>query len=132
MNKHAIPPRSIDPVFFDPGVIQRMFEGDQSTFSKCVALFEQHTGPALAAIEDALRAADLEEIGQVAHRVRGGAAALGALALAGHCGVIERMDSLDPQALRQQLHAATKAYHHFLVESRVYLVAHTGGIPEDD
>ena len=92
-------------------------------FSSFVALFEQHTGPALAAMEDALQAQDLEAIGHVAHRVRGGAATLGALRLAEHCRVIERMSSLEVPKLQQELQAVRRAYDLFLVESRAFLAS---------
>jgi CheY-like chemotaxis protein/HPt (histidine-containing phosphotransfer) domain-containing protein len=103
-----------EPPDRDPGVFARTFQGDEALFSRALAAFERQTGLSLALLGDAIGAGDQERARALAHRVRGGAAILGALLLAHHCGVIEHASAWDAVHQRDEALGAQRAYERFL------------------
>jgi CheY-like chemotaxis protein/HPt (histidine-containing phosphotransfer) domain-containing protein len=98
----------------EPAVFTRTFQDDEELFMHALAVFERQTALSLVLLGDAIAAGDQEGARAVAHRVRGGAATLGALLLAHHCGVIEHASTWDAARLGDEALAARRAYERFL------------------
>src|ERR1043166_7725014 len=87
---------SVDPI--DPAVLADLkdlaAESGENVLEDVVEIFLADTTLHLAQLRDALRDADREEVGRLAHSVKGSSATLGASRMEALCRDLERADDL--------------------------------------
>jgi two-component system sensor histidine kinase/response regulator len=75
----------------DPNVLGGIRDGfDGAARTELLELFERSARETLEALHDAVTGGDADEVGRLAHRLKGSGASLGAVALSRACGALER------------------------------------------
>jgi DNA-binding response OmpR family regulator len=101
---------------FDVRAIEDRFYGDADLFKQARELFARQTRKALA---DAAGICDRQELGQLAHRIRGSAATLGAAQLAALCRRLEEEgEVLSPAQMQRGVQDAAARLEAFMARSR--------------
>ena len=119
--------RAPDDPILDPQVLRTLTRGSASALAPIVKVFETMMDRTLVELQQALAARDAQRLGQLGHKAKSSAAALGAQGLARHCHALEtamratepdlavaaelvqqiqRLSPLVVQALRAELAAA--------------------------
>ena len=126
----ARPSQVADPEVLDPQVLRSLTRGNASAMQPIVKVFETMMDKTVLELQHALAAGDTQRLGQLGHKAKSSAAALGAQGLSRHCHALEtamraaepdltlaaelvqdiqRLSPLVVQALRAQLVAASQA-----------------------
>ena len=126
----ARPSQVADPEVLDPQVLRSLTRGNASAMQPIVKVFETMMDKTVLELQHALAAGDTQRLGQLGHKAKSSAAALGAQGLSRHCHALEtamraaepdltlaaelvqdiqRLSPLVVQALRAQMVAASQA-----------------------
>lgn len=102
---------------FDRCVLDEVFFGDAEMFEQARGIFARSTRDMLRDLTAALAVEDWSLVRRLAHKVRGGAAQLGARLLARRCGQLEQFAGQEGHPLALWLGEAQQAYEDFLEET---------------
>lgn len=80
--------QAVDPTALQ-SLVSRMGERGPAMLARLLDTWEGETAKRLGELQAAVEAQDAEAVGRVAHAIRGGSAAMGALGLADVCGDVE-------------------------------------------
>jgi HPt (histidine-containing phosphotransfer) domain-containing protein len=114
--------------YLDPSVLRGFEEisdpDEESLFAEIAEIFEQTTPEFLVQLKAAIRDANSEAVRQIAHRLKGSAANLGAKTLAELCSAAETTAKLNPLLVVQiDSEEIVEAYTKTCVEIAMYLAS---------
>jgi PAS domain S-box-containing protein len=85
----AADPEVLDPEVLDPQVLRSLTRGNASAMRPIVKVFETMMDKTVVELRQALAARDTVRLGQLGHKAKSSAAALGAQGLSRHCHALE-------------------------------------------
>jgi HPt (histidine-containing phosphotransfer) domain-containing protein len=119
-----LPPAGSLPAVLDVSVMAAIralgSEGEPDVFTEVAHLFLADVPVHLTALRAAITAGRLEEVAQIAHRLRGGALEMGALRMAPVCAALERSAR---EGCLEQAEARMEGLNHEFAVTRTALEA---------
>ncbi len=106
---------AVNPDAIDPAKVAELEELQEGLFKRLAALFLEELPPDLARLRGALGAGDASEVRETAHKIKGSAAAVGAVGVSGAAAHLEQigrdgdLSSGDPGRVRLEESAADLA-----------------------